>query len=123
MKTRALHTDEPMEGPSPGQLLSKIVERGIPVMSVVSNPVLESPDVMAEIAKVLSSEAVNLGFKSILEQLGQSPEVTVPDAFLDVPEVLPVLKKVVRTTLISVHSSQIPWAYFRKTRQTQSRET
>lgn len=122
IKTRALHTEEPMEGPSPGQLLSKIVERDIPVMSVVSNPVLESPDVMAEIAKALSSEAVNLGFKNILEQLGQSPEVTVPDAFSDVPEVLPVLKKVVRTTFLSIHSSQIPWAYFRKNRQTQSQE-
>jgi hypothetical protein len=60
-----------MEGPTPGQFLSKIVERDIPVMSIVSNPVIESPEVMSDIAKALSSEAINLGFKGILEQLGR----------------------------------------------------
>lgn len=94
-----------MEGPSSAQLLSKIVERQIPVMTVVSNPALESPDVMAEIAKVLSAEAVNLGFKDILEQLGQSPQVAVAEDnfFKDIPEVAPVLKQVVCAVRIPLY--------------------
>lgn len=114
--------NEPMEGPSPSQLLSKIVERDIPVMSVVSNPVLETPEVMAEIAKALSSEAVNLGFKNILEQLGQSPEVTLSDAFSDVPEVSPVLKEPVSHDPLT-HSSGILYYFSRKNQKTQSQET
>jgi len=66
-------------------------------MSVVSNPVIESPDVVTDIAKVLSSEAINLGFKGILEQLGQSSDIATPneDVFADVPKVMPVKKAVV----------------------------
>lgn len=84
-----------MDGPSPGQFLSKIVERDIPVMSVISNPVIESPEVMSGIAKTLSSEAINLGFKGILEQLGQHSDIaTAGDVFEDVPDVMPVRKVV-----------------------------
>jgi len=86
-----------MEGPTPGELLSKIVERNIPVMSIVSNPVIESPEVVSDIAKALSSEAINLGFKGILEQLGRSSDIATPneDDFADVPDVMPVRKEVV----------------------------
>ena len=86
-----------MDGPTPGQFLSKIVERNIPVMSVVSNPVIESPEVMSDIAKTLSSEAINLGFKGILEQLGQSSDIATPndDVFANVPDIMPVTKEVV----------------------------
>jgi hypothetical protein len=70
-------------------------------MSVISNPVIESPDVMSDIAKTLSSEAINLGFKGILEQLGQRSVIAKPDddAFADVPDVMAVRKAVVGTIL------------------------
>jgi hypothetical protein len=98
---RAIRSEKPLEGPTPGQFLSRIVERNIPIMSVISNPVIESPDVMSDIAKTLSSEAINLGFKGILEQLGQRSVIAKPDddAFADVPDVMAVRKAVVGTIL------------------------
>ncbi|KAF8968738.1 hypothetical protein BDZ97DRAFT_326735 [Flammula alnicola] len=72
-------------------LLSKIVEREIPVMEVATNSYLKSPQVMADIVKMLSSVAFNLGFKDTLKDLGHIGNITHGGSVLDdVPEIIPV---------------------------------
>ncbi|KAF9522502.1 hypothetical protein CPB83DRAFT_911296 [Crepidotus variabilis] len=121
LKSRTIHLDEPWNAastssspspPTPAQILTAITSRGIPIMNVISHPSLDSPDVMAEIAKVLSGEAVKLGLKHVLEELGEaigaiegleiSFEVQEGNDQVnmdDVPEVRPVLKEVKRKDL------------------------
>ncbi|KAJ3514954.1 hypothetical protein NLJ89_g2072 [Agrocybe chaxingu] len=95
VKTREIHTEDDVNGHTPGYLLGKLVDREIPVMDVVSNATLESAELMTEIAKMLSSEAVNLGFKDVLQQLGHTqPVEATPPILKDVPEVMPVYKTV-----------------------------
>ena len=41
-------------------------------MKVVSDPSLDSPEVMADVAKELTSQAISLGYKTVLEEMSQA---------------------------------------------------
>ena len=95
--TRAIHIEKFEQYHTPGKLLARIVERAIPVMEVISNPILQTEEAMTDLAKILSSEAVNLNLNSVLEELGQSQhgKLTQDPAFEGVPDVRPVFKPIV----------------------------
>ncbi|KAF8902625.1 hypothetical protein CPB84DRAFT_1775848 [Gymnopilus junonius] len=113
------HEFETQGGPSsvlshdPGYLLSKIVERNIPIMDVVCNPFLTDPKTITEIAKDIAIQALNLGFKHVLADLGHSKVATDEnDLFQDVPEVMPVTKPVVTKDVDDVEKieQQVPYS-------------
>ncbi|KDR74040.1 hypothetical protein GALMADRAFT_212223 [Galerina marginata CBS 339.88] len=80
----------------PGYLLSKIVERKIPIMDVVCNPFQTDPNVITAIANTVAVQALNLGFKQVLVDLGHAKVgFEAEDVFRDVPEVMPVVKEVI----------------------------
>ncbi|KAF8153987.1 hypothetical protein B0H34DRAFT_661867 [Crassisporium funariophilum] len=80
-------------GKTPAYLLARLVDRDISVMSVVSNPYLNSPATVLDIVHTLSSEAVNLGFHSVIKELGQNQDsASTNDILRDVPGVRPVYR-------------------------------
>lgn len=72
-------------------VLSKLAEREIPILDVLTSSFFESTDAMAEVAKMLSESALDLGFRHILKDLGHFTMSHQGKHFLDdVPEVMPV---------------------------------
>ena len=91
---------------NPEYLVSKIVDRKIPVMDVVCNPFLAEPALITEVAKALALAAAKLGFKDVLADLGHSSSTPIEDMVLrDIPEASPVTRKTVRLCVIFQSSS------------------
>ena len=90
---------------NPEYIVSKMVDRKIPVMDVVCNPFLAEPALITDVAKALAVAAAKLGFRSVLTDLGHSSSIPFEDPVLrDVPEVSPVTKETVRLCHISIVS-------------------
>lgn len=88
---------------NPEYLVSKIVDRKIPVMDVVCNPFLAEPALITEVAKALALAAAKLGFKDVLADLGHSSSTPIEDMVLrDIPEASPVTRKTVRLCHFSI---------------------
>lgn len=85
---------------SPGVILNKMVERGISVSSVISNPSLPSAKTAMEIHRTLSNEAVNQGFHNIVRELGQVEKIAGVDRLQDVPKINPVYSQPVCSSLV-----------------------
>ena len=74
-------------------------------MDVVCNPFLTDPKMITEIAKDLAIQALNLGFKDVLADLGHSKVASDEhDEFQNVPQVRPVVKDIVRFSGLIVMS-------------------
>ncbi|KAF9472674.1 DNA/RNA polymerase [Pholiota conissans] len=72
-------------------VLSKLVERDIPILDVLKSSYLGMGEEMADVAQMLSEAAVNLGFRNILQDLGHYTTEQQSEHFLDdVPEAMPV---------------------------------
>lgn len=80
---------------NPNNILDNIVKREISVEDVVVDRVFESSEQAAEVVRLLSRAAVELGMSSLVSRLGQVESIAThaPDAHEDVPEVMPVLKE------------------------------
>ncbi|KAG5643187.1 hypothetical protein DXG03_001391 [Asterophora parasitica] len=78
---------------SPSHILSRIVEREIPIASVVSDRTMASSEEAVGIIKLLLKTAMQLNIPRVISELGQAEAIgSAVDALDDVPEVAPVLK-------------------------------
>jgi len=85
-----------MHNLNPEYVVSKMVERKIPVMDVVCNPFLAEPALITDVAKSLAVAAAKLGFRDMLTDLGHSISMPIEDPVLqNIPEVSPVVKETV----------------------------
>jgi hypothetical protein len=84
---------------TPSAILSKMVERGISVSSIIANPSLPSVKTAMEIHRTLSNEAVNLGFHEIVKELGQVEKIVGVDHLQGVPKLNPVYSHPVCSSL------------------------
>lgn len=78
---------------SPADLLRCILNRQIPLTTVISENTLTSEEA-GEIVQHLSRAAAQLGLSHVISELGQA-ELLAADPLTDVPEVRPVLQQVV----------------------------
>lgn len=79
-------------------MVSQVVERGVPVMDIVTSSHFATPEASAEMAKSISNIAFQLGFTDILRELGHFNTMAQGSVLDGVPEVNPVL--VVRVILV-----------------------
>jgi len=92
---------EELHNLNPEYIVSKMVERKIPVMDVVCNPFLAEPALITDVAKSLAVAAAKLGFRDVLADLGHSISMPIEDPVLrNIPEVSPVVKETVRFCVI-----------------------
>ena len=81
----------------PRKVLSQVVERGVPVMDIVTSSHFATPEASSEIAKFISNIAFQLGFTAILKELGHFNVMAQGSVLDGVPEVNPV--QIVRVVL------------------------
>lgn len=95
---RRFHADSPTaaEYESPYTLkdiLYRIIERNIPITSVVADRVLTLSKEASDIIQMLSSAAADMNLMKVVVQLGQARDMgSYPDPLADVAEVQPVLR-------------------------------
>src|SRR5438552_1002139 len=79
---------------NPTALLTNIIDRQIPLSSVVSDRIFSSSDDAAQVIRLLSKAAVELNLSRIVTELGQAEAIgrVYVDPLEDVPEVLPVMR-------------------------------
>lgn len=77
-------------------MLAKLKERAIPIENVVADRVFDTSEEAAQVIKILSKAAADLGFRDTVVQLGQTEALGThsSDILDDVPEAMPVLRKV-----------------------------
>ncbi|KAG6865592.1 hypothetical protein C0991_001141 [Blastosporella zonata] len=93
------HSSQPLEGirlPTPRQLLLTIIERNIPIATVVSDRTIESSEEAVQVIKYLSVAAVEIQNSQIISELGHATAIGAQngDILDDIPEARPVLKAV-----------------------------
>ncbi|KAJ3976640.1 DNA/RNA polymerase [Lentinula raphanica] len=78
----------------PKEMLTSILNREIPVENVVADRVFESSEEAAEVIKLLSKAAAELGHTEVVALLGQTEAIGAhyDDVLADVPEVVPVMR-------------------------------
>ncbi|KAJ4001173.1 DNA/RNA polymerase [Lentinula boryana] len=78
----------------PTDILTSILSRDIPVENVVADRVFETSEEAAEVIKLLSKAAAELGHTEVITQLGQTEAIGAhyDDILHDVPEVMPVMR-------------------------------
>ncbi|KAF8064220.1 DNA/RNA polymerase [Lyophyllum atratum] len=79
---------------SPSHILTRLVQREVPVANVVSDRTMTSSEEAVEIIKLLSKAAMQLNMPRIISELGQAEIIgtQVSDALDDVPEATPVMR-------------------------------
>ncbi|KAG6906515.1 hypothetical protein DXG01_013542 [Tephrocybe rancida] len=82
--------------PNPRTILSRIIERGIPVATVVADHSIETSEDAVEVIKLLSVAAVEMKKSDIVSELGQAQAIGIqnPDVLDNIPEARPVMKVV-----------------------------
>ncbi|KAF5375440.1 hypothetical protein D9615_007971 [Tricholomella constricta] len=79
---------------SPSHILSRIVDRDIPIASVVSDRTMTSSKEAVEIIKLLSQTAMQLNMPRIISELGHAEAIgaQISDTLDNVPEATPVMR-------------------------------
>ncbi len=77
---------------TPVSLLKGIVDNQLSVSTVISDRAIKSSEEAQKIIKALTSAAIQLNYPEIVRELGEAETigVSLPDPYLDVPEVCPV---------------------------------
>lgn len=81
---------------TPGNLLQRLVARDISATAVIADAVVSSAKNASQIAEHISRAAAQLGMTQIITELGKV-ETIAADPLADVPEVIPVLARKVRS--------------------------
>jgi DNA-directed RNA polymerase len=81
-------------------LLKGIVDNQLSVVTVASDRVIKSSEESQKIIRALTGAAVQLNYPEIIHELGQAESMasSLPDPYLDVPEVRPVTVTTVSLT-------------------------
>jgi DNA-directed RNA polymerase, mitochondrial len=93
---------------TPVSLLKGIVDNQLSVSTVISDRAIKSSEEAQKIIKALTSAAVQLHYPEIVRELGEAETIgfSLPDPYLDVPEVRPVtVTTVCLLVLTSCHPS------------------
>jgi len=80
-------------------MLTSMLERQVQPQLVVSDRVFTSSEEASEIIRLLSKTAVELNFPRIVSQLGQAEAIgtsTKKDPLDNIPEAIPVLRRVIK---------------------------
>lgn len=75
-------------------MLISILNRDIPIENVVADRVFETSSEAAEVIKLLSKAAADLGHTEVIARLGQTEAIGAhyEDILADIPEVMPVMR-------------------------------
>lgn len=86
--------DDMPSSSNPGQLLSRLTARGIPIQDVISDRVFVSSEEASEVIRLLSKAAVDTNMSRVIVELAQVEAMGAghPDLLDNVPEVTPVKK-------------------------------
>ncbi|KAF9078309.1 hypothetical protein BDP27DRAFT_1378803 [Rhodocollybia butyracea] len=78
----------------PIDMLTNLLGRDIPVERVIADRVFSTSEEAADVIKLLSKAAADLGLAEVITQLGQTEAIGAQyqDVLADVPEVMPVLR-------------------------------
>jgi DNA-directed RNA polymerase len=100
---------------TPASLLKGIVDNQLSVGTVISDRAIKSSEEAQKIIQALSRAAVQHNYREIVEELGRVEMMgsSLPDPYLDVPEVRPVTITTVGFTVLASSVIETPSVCFK----------